>query len=122
MNFMLNMLFHFLNQLVQTIYESLLPYRHKAVMKYERPKMKKRCLPKMLSFSQLPNVKRQHFWRASLFIFGHSYFIRALAELFNKFRVECWKSRFNMRSSFKSWFLEKNGPKFKLGLTFLNQF
>ena len=27
-----------------------------------------------------------------------------------------------MRSSFKSWFLEKNGPNFKLGLTFLYQF
>ena len=33
----------------------------------------------MMSFSQLPAVK--YFWRASLFIFGRSYFVRALGLL-----------------------------------------
>ena len=41
--------------------------------------MKRDARPKMMSFSQLPAVKC--FWRASLFIFGRSYFVRALGSL-----------------------------------------
>ena len=49
----------------------------KALMKYERPKIK-RCPPK--NFLR----KRLHFGGASLFIFGHSYFVRALSNFFKK--------------------------------------
>ena len=57
---------------------------YKAWTKYKRPKMKRDTRRKCCLFYSRQLRKRQHFWRASLFIFGSSYFIRPLPN--NNFR------------------------------------
>ena len=50
----------------------------KALTKYEGSKMKRDARQKWCLFYSWQLRKRHHFWRASLFIFGPSYFVKAL--------------------------------------------
>jgi hypothetical protein len=64
----------------------------------------KRCPPKLMSFYSWQLRKRHHFWRASLFIFGRLYFIRALAYFTSIWKMN-WKGKkyFNFEIIFRSY-------------------